>query len=94
MVDLNYLRDPTSEASTTIRSLRVFPRDIKGKTIALLNISKERSSEFLEQLASKFLEEGFQVKHYRKTSHSKVAAPEVTQAIVREADIVVESLAD
>lgn len=94
MSDLNYLRDPTSEASTTIRPTRSFPKSTKGKTIALLDISKERSSEFLDDLEYKFLETGFTVKRYRKGSHSKVAAPEITQAIVREADMVIESLAD
>ncbi len=94
MPDLNYLRDPTSEASSTIRSARVFPDNIDGKTIALLDISKERSSEFLNHLEFKFSEAGFPVKRYRKASHSKIAAPEITQAIVRETDIVVESLAD
>jgi hypothetical protein len=89
----NYLRDPTSEASTTIRPPQRFP-DLQEKTIALLDISKERSSEFLDQLEYKFSEAGFLVKRYRKASHSKVAAPEITQSIVRETDMVIESLAD
>lgn len=94
MTDINFMRDPTSEASTTIRSSRLFSGDLKGKTIALLDISKERSSEFLDHLEPKLSNAGFSVKRYRKASHSKVAATEITQAIVQEADIALVSLAD
>lgn len=94
MNTLHFMRDPTSEISTTIRSAQVFPKELKGKTIALLDISKERSSEFLDHLEPKLSNAGFSVKRYRKASHSKVAATHITQAIVQEADIVVESLAD
>jgi len=94
MNDLNFMRDPTSEASTTIRSSRLFPNDLKSKTIALLDISKERSSEFFDHLEPKLSNEGFSVKRYRKASHSKVAAANITQAIIQEANIVIESLAD
>ena len=94
MPDLNYLRDPTSEAATTIRSTRPFPRSCEGKTIALLNISKERSTEFLDRIALNLSDMGYSVKRYRKGSHSKTAAPEIIGSIVREADLVIESLAD
>ena len=50
--------------------------------------------EFLDHLEVKFSEAGFPVKRYRKPSNSKNATPELIQAIVQEADIVVESLAD
>ena len=94
MVELNFLRDPTSEAATTTRATRAFPSDLKGKTIALLDISKERSREFLDRIALNLSDAGYTVKRYRKGSHSKTAAPEITEAIVREAAFVIESLAD
>ncbi len=94
MAEKNFLRDPTSEAATTIRPTLAFPRDFNGKTIALLDISKERSREFLDRVALKLSDGGYTVKRYRKGSHSKVAPPEITEAIVREADFVIESLAD
>ena len=94
MVELNYLRDPTSEAVTAIRPTRGIPGNLTGKTIALLDISKERSSEFLDRLALKLGEAGYAVKRYRKGSHSKTAAPEIIEAIVQEGDLVIESLAD
>jgi alpha-galactosidase/6-phospho-beta-glucosidase family protein len=94
MPEMTFLRDPTSEAAATLRPRKDLPADITGKTIALLDISKERSDEFLDHLEVKFTEAGFPVKRYRKASNSKNAAPDIIQAIVKEADIVVESLAD
>lgn len=94
MIDLNYMRDPTSETSATIRTTRSFPAELKEKTIALLDISKERSSEFFDSLEPRLSEAGFSVKRYRKASHSKVAATAITQEIVQHADIVIEGLAD
>ena len=91
---MEFVRDPTSESSETMRLPKALPADIAGKTIALLNISKERSDEFLDRLEINFSEAGFPVKRYRKASHSKTAAAEIIQAIVQEADVVVESLAD
>ena len=78
MAEELFMRDPTSEASSTLRAPVPFPPDITGKTIALLDIAKERSDEFLD----------------RKASNSKNAAQDIVQAIVSEADIVVEGLAD
>ncbi|MBL24597.1 MAG: hypothetical protein CMM48_11945 [Rhodospirillaceae bacterium] len=94
MAETTFLRDPTNEASASLRDRAALPDDISGKTIALLDIAKERSNEFLDHIETKFTDEGFTVKRYRKASNSKNAAPEIIQAIVQEADIVVESLAD
>ena len=89
-----FLRDPTSEASTTLRKPTCFPENIEKKTIALLDIAKERSSEFLDHIDSNFTEKGIDVRRYRKASNSKNADLHTIQSIVREADIVIESLAD
>jgi len=94
MPDMTYLRDPTSEAAASLRARTPLPDDITGKTVALLDIAKERSNEFLDHIETKFSDAGFTVKRYRKASNSKNAAPDIIQAIVQEADFVVESLAD
>ncbi len=94
MIDLSFMRDPTSETSSTMRTSRSFPTDLKGKTIALLDISKERSSEFHDSLEPRLSDAGFSVQRYRKASHSKVAATAITQDIIQHADIVIEGLAD
>ena len=94
MAEVTYLRDPTNEATASMRKSIPLPDDIAGKTIALLDISKERSMEFLDHIEAQFSGEGFTVKRFRKATMSKPAATEIIQAIIQEADLVVESLAD
>ena len=50
MAETTYLRDPTNEATASMRNSIPLPDDIAGKTIALLDISKERSMEFLDHI--------------------------------------------
>ena len=88
------LRDPTSEAASSMRKSVAMPDDLKGKTIALLDISKERSDEFIDYLESRFTAQGMKIKRYRKASNSKPAAQDIVQQIVKEADVAVVALAD
>lgn len=88
------LRDPTSEAPTSARKSVPMPDDLNGKTIALLDISKERSDEFIDYLESRFTAQGMKIERYRKASNSKPAAPDIVQSIVKEADVAVVALAD
>ena len=94
MPETQFLRDPTSEALTTLRKPTSLPENIEKRTIALLDIAKERSNEFLDHIESKFTEKGIEVRRYRNASNSKNADLHTIQSIVREADIVIESLAD
>ena len=88
------LRDPTNEAASSMRKSVAMPDDLSGKTIALLDISKERSDEFIDYLESRFTAQGMKVKRYRKASNSKPAAQDIVQSIVQEADVAVVALAD
>jgi alpha-galactosidase/6-phospho-beta-glucosidase family protein len=88
------LRDPTNEAASSMRKSVAMPDDLSGKTIALLDISKERSDEFIDYLESRFTAQGMKIKRYRKASNSKPAAQDIVQAIVKEADVAVVALAD
>jgi alpha-galactosidase/6-phospho-beta-glucosidase family protein len=81
------LRDPTNEAASSMRKSVAMPDDLSGKTIALLDISKERSDEFIDYLESRFTAQGMKIKRYRKASNSKPAAQDIVQAIVKEADV-------
>lgn len=94
MAQEHAMRDPTSEAGLTVRARVPAPKSLDGLTVAFLDIAKERSDEFLDNLESRFLTQGLKVKRYRKASNSKPAAQDVIQAIVKEADVVVEALAD
>lgn len=88
------LRDPTNEAASFMRKSVPMPEDLNGKTIALLDIAKERSDEFIDYLESRFTAQGMKVKRYRKASNSKPAAQDIVQSIVKEADLAVVALAD
>ena len=47
--DMHYqMRDPTSETGSTMRERLIPPPSLEGRTIALLDIGKERSDEFLD----------------------------------------------
>ncbi len=95
MPELNYLRDPTSEAATTIRPTRPFPLAIaRERQSPFWIFPRSEAREFLDRMALNLSDAGYPVKRYRKGSHSKTAAPEITETIVREADFVIESLAD
>ena len=74
MTEITYLRDPTNEAMASMRKSIPMPDDIAGKTIALLDISKERSMEFLDHIEAQFSDDGFTVKRFRKATMSKPAA--------------------
>ena len=58
--------------SSTLRKRKTFPQNLNHKTVALLDIAKERSDEFLDHIETKFTE-SIAVKRYRKASNSKNA---------------------
>ena len=70
------------------------PASLKGATIGLLSISKERSHEFLDQVARRLNEQGLTVLRFQKPTHTKPAPEDVLQGIIERCDIVVEGLAD
>ncbi len=94
MIENILVRDPTSEAAPTQRLPVAAPKSLDGATIALLDITKFQSKVFLDFLDARLTEQGLKIKRYRKASNSKPAVPEIIQAIAKEADIVVEALAD
>jgi hypothetical protein len=88
------MRDPTAEAAPVQRERLQPPASLDGLTVALLDIGKTRSDEFLDHIDAKFRERGLKVKRYAKPTNTRVAPVEVLQNIATEADIVVEALAD
>lgn len=89
-----WLRDPTAE-STAIKRPRVKPpRSLDGLTIALFDIGKTRTNEFLDQLEKKFGELGLKTRRYAKPTNAKVAPVEVIHKVATEANAVVIALSD
>lgn len=91
----NYiLRDPTSEQGSPRRQRLQPPPSLTGATIALLDIGKERSDEFLDSIETLLNERGHQVRRYAKPFPTTFAADYASPAIATECQVVIESLAD
>lgn len=88
------MRDPTAETAAVLRPRLAPPPDLKGKTVALLSISKERSDEFMDALEPLIRAAGVETIRFKKPTHTKPAPDKIIQDIVERADIVVEALAD
>jgi hypothetical protein len=90
----NWLRDPTAETSAIKRARVPPPQLLQGLTVALFDIGKTRSDEFLDQLEKRFADRGVKTRRYAKPTNTKVAPVEVMQKIATEADAVVIALSD
>ena len=88
------LHDPTAELSSTLRPRKTPPRSLEGKTVALFDIGKPRSDEFLDSLESLMSERGVTSKRYAKPTNTRTAPIETLQAVAAEADVVVVALSD
>ncbi len=88
------LRDPTAEVGSTKRQRLAPPETLDGRVIALLDIGKERSDEFLDSIERLLGARGLTVKRYAKPSPTTLAADYCAPAIATDCDLVVEGLAD
>ncbi len=88
------LHDPTSELSPLLRPRVQPPESLQGKTVALFDLGKIRSDEFLDYLEVRFVERGLEVVRMAKPTNAKPAEPDVIQELARRAHVVVEALAD
>jgi hypothetical protein len=88
------LLDPTAETATTSRA-RVAPLpDLRGATIGLVSISKERSDEFMDHLERRLVGRGLRVRRFAKPTHTKPAPEPLVQQVVEGCEAVVQALAD
>jgi hypothetical protein len=88
------LHDPTSELSPTRRPRLTPPKSLDGKLVALFDIGKTRSDEFLDSLEILLTDCGVKTARYAKPTNAKTAPIETIQAVATEADLVVSALAD
>jgi hypothetical protein len=89
-----WLRDPTAEIAAVVRKRRAPPASLAGRTIALFDIGKARSDEFLDRVAQRLHERGLKTQRYAKPTNAKVAPVEVIQRVATEADLVLIGLSD
>ncbi len=87
--------DPTDERVPVRRSLTKRPEAVSG-TVALLDISKPRGDVLLDQLEVRLRERlpEVDVLRYSKPTFTKPAPEALKQELAKEADFVVEGLAD
>ena len=88
------LHDPTAELSPTQRPRRKPPASLDGKVVALFDIGKPRSDEFLDGLEGLMSERGVKIARFAKPTNTRTAPVETIQAIASDADVVVLALSD
>ena len=84
------MRDPTAELSPVLRERQQRLPSLTNKIVGLLSISKERSDEFLDAVASNLDVRSIAYLRFRKPTHIKPAP----RAIIEQCDAVIEGLAD
>ena len=88
------LHDPTSESASERRPRVAPPATLDGKTVALFDIGKIRSDEFLDYVEPRLTDRGIRVLRAAKPTNATPAPQEVIEQVVEGADVVVGALAD
>ena len=70
------------------------PTTVAGRTVALLDITKNRSAEFIDRIESQLKQAGAVTFRSAKEIFSKPAVPTLIDDIAGRADLAVEALAD
>jgi hypothetical protein len=86
--------DPTGERSPATRQRNERPERLDGLRVGLLDISKPRGDVFLDRLAHRLAEHGWDVERYRKPTFTKNAPVDLRHEIATKCDVVIEALAD
>ena len=94
MTAMNWMRDPTPETSPLKRARLAPPPTLEGKTVALFDIGKTRTKEFLDRVEFRLHERGIATTRCGKPTNAKIATPENLQNIAAEADVVLIALSD
>lgn len=88
------LLDPTAEQSPPSRERPPRLSLLKDVTIGLLDISKARGDVFLDRVEEKLLQQGLEVKRYKKPTFARVAPLDLKREITSQCHAVIEALAD
>jgi hypothetical protein len=70
------------------------PTSLAGSTVALLDITKNRSAEFLDRVEQLLAQRGARTFRISKATFSRPAAAEVVEQVAIHGDLAVEGLAD
>lgn len=88
------LLDPTAELKPVEKQILPRLTELAGATIGLLDISKPRGKEFLDEIQRQLEALGATVRRYSKPTFARIAPTELHQQISVECDAVIEGLAD
>jgi hypothetical protein len=91
---MRVLLDPTSERAPATRALNPRPQSLRGRTVALLDISKARGDVLLDRLEQRLVAEGVTVRRYAKPTFAKPAPVDLRHEIALHCEVVIEALAD
>jgi hypothetical protein len=94
MTAMNWMRDPTPETSPLKRARLKPPPSLEGKTVALFDIGKARSKEFLDRIERRLHEKNIRTVRTGKPTNAKVATPEILQKVAEQANVVLIGLSD
>ena len=86
--------DPTAERTVPERARIPRPTSLRGKSVALLDISKPRGNVFLDRIEERLTADGCKVHRFAKPTFSKPAPVEMRQRIVSSCEVLIEALAD
>jgi hypothetical protein len=85
---------PFDEGVRPAEPLAARPATVAGRSVALLDISKNRGAEFLDRIESHLTQAGAVTSRWTKEIFSKPAAPGLIDEIAAGSDLVLEALAD
>jgi hypothetical protein len=85
---------PFDERRRTPEPLAPRRETLAGARVALLDITKRRSDEFLDRVEARLHERGAETFRVAKEIFSKPAEPELIRRIANRGDLTVEGLAD
>jgi hypothetical protein len=94
MTGMQWMRDPTPETSPLKRPRLAPPPSLDGLTVALFDIGKTRTKEFLDRVEKRLGERNIRTGRYGKPTNAKIATPELLQKVAEEADVVLIALSD
>jgi len=85
---------PIDERVSDPEPLTTRTAGVEGKTVALLDISKNRGAEFLDRLELSLQSLGATTLRFRKPTFSRPASADLIEEIALHGDLAVEGLAD
>lgn len=87
--------DPTGERPIS-RPMAPRPREVRGKVVGLLDISKPQGAYFLDRIEELLRErcDPQAIIRQTKPTFSRPAPPELRQGMVQDCQLLIEALAD